>query len=132
MPDAMHRMMYDDRPAMVLSNINVISKLLKMNEKFVYEFDYTKRTECHPPDGAGEISYKLWVQEDGKFERFIILEHATISYADPKLHHRTTKIELPALEPGRYMLQYRAKFRCKGASAEQEWDGPMMAFEVTL
>ena len=132
MPDLVHGVMYDDRPAMVLRNIKILSQLMKKNEKFVYEFDYDKRPECHPPDGAGEITYKLWLKEDGKFERFMILEHATISYADPAQHHRITKIELPPLEPGRYMLQYRSKFQCKGASAVQEWEGPMMPFEVTL
>ena len=132
MPDFVHGMMYDDRPAMVIRNIVVISPLIKNGDKFLYEFDYDKRPECYPPDGTGEVTYKLWTNENGLFERFTVLEHATISYADPKIHHRVTKIELPALSPGRYMLQYRSKFQCKGASAVQEWDGPMMPFEVTL
>ena len=130
-PRAVDAFMFDDRPGMVIRNVQVISKFIRNGEEFVYAFDYDKRPECYPPDGAGEVAYRIWI-DDGKgvFERFVTVPTSTISYAVPQLHHRTTKISIPPLNPGVYMMQWHTKFTCKGASRVQENDGPMMPFEV--
>lgn len=123
-------MMYDDRPAMVLSNIHILTKTLGSGQQFSYEFDYDKRLECSPPSGSGEVTYRVWFDDGNGYERFHVVDPTTISYADPAQHHRTTKVSLPPLDPGKYMLQWRSHFVCSGASKPQTFDGPMMPFEV--
>ena len=129
-PMLVNAVLYDDRPAMKITNIKVLSKFLTNGEQFVYEFDYDKRAECYPPDGWGEVRYRIWIDDGNGFERFIPVPASTISYAVPQDHHRTTKISIPPLNPGLYMMQYQTRFACKGASKVQEMDGPMMPFEV--
>ena len=127
---ALSAIMYDDRPAMVVSNVRIISKQIKSGEQFVYEFDYDKRTECYPPKGTGEVTYRIWFEDAGAFERFHVVDPSTISYADPAMHHRRTTVTIPPLMPGHYMMQWRVYFVCKGASKPQSWDGALMPFDV--
>lgn len=122
--------MYDDREPIVVTNINVLTPTMKPGEQMTYEFDYTKRTECYPPDGRGELQYRYWINDGNGFNKFAWIDIQTISYAVPTDHHRKTTIQMPIINPGSYMLQYRWRFYCKGASKVFEKDGPMIPFEI--
>lgn len=121
----------DDRPAMVLWDIKVVSEKLRAGEPFSYSFNYSKRAECSPPKGSGEVSYRIWSKDaDGAFTTFQ-LAVSTVSYAAPAINgFRTTSIEMPKLRPGEYAVQYRTRFECAGARQPQLFDGPLMQFEV--
>lgn len=128
---ALDAILFDDRPAMVLSNMRTVSKTVRSGAPFVYEFDYTKRRECYPPKGSGEVTYRIWFDATGAgFDQYHVVDPATISYADPELHHRVTNVTIPDLPAGQYMMQWRVHFVCAGASKPQAWDGPMMPFEI--
>ena len=129
-PKIENSLMFDDRLAMDIRNIKISTPSLKSGARFAYEFDYDKRIECYPPLGGGEVVYRIWIDGPDGFQRFRTVEPGNISYADPQLHHRTTEVDLPSLTPGKYKLQYRVTFTCKGASRIQQWDGPLMPFEV--
>ena len=129
-PKIENSLLYDDRLAMEIRNIKVLTPVLKSGAQFAYEFDYDKRPECYPPLGGGEVVYRIWIDGPDGFERFRTIEPSTISYADPQLHHRTTRVDVPQLSPGKYKLQYRVTFSCKGASHPQQWDGVLMPFEI--
>ena len=121
----------DDRLPIDIRNIHVITPKLKSGQPFVYEFDYDKRKECHPPKGAGEVSYRVWLKDSvGTYNHFLWVDPSTISYADPEVHHRETTVDMPRLVPGQYMMQYRARYVCEGASKILEFDGPLMPFEI--
>lgn len=129
---ALDAILYDDRPAMVVSNLRTISTQVKQGDPFIYQFDYDKRVECYPPKGKGEVTYRIWFEDNGAFERYHVVDPVTISYADPALHHRVTTVTIPVLPPGKYMMQWRVNFICAGASKPQSWDGAMMPFEVVM
>lgn len=122
----------DDRHPMEIRNIKVVSQKLVHGDQFVYEFDYNKRIECYPPKGTGEVTYRVWLQDQigNTYSKFLWVDPSTISYTDPAKHHRQTAVDLPFLRPGQYLMQYRARFVCEGASKVLEFDGPLMPFEV--
>lgn len=122
----------DDSAPMTIWNINVISQSMKSSQPFVYEFEYNKRKECHPPKGQGEVAYRTWFQDPATsaYNRFVWIEPSTVSYADPDQHFRRNSIDMPKLNPGHYLMQYRARFVCEGASKTLEFDGPLMPFEI--
>lgn len=125
------RIVYDDRAPMQFWNLKT-SKVLRPGQTFLLEFDYTKREECYPPQGRGEVEYRLWTQEAGLgFVRFKIIANS-ISFASPAVNgHRQTMVPLPVLDPGRYALQSRAEFWCRHASRILEVWSDLWEFDVT-
>ena len=121
---------YDDRLAMNIRNVKVMTPKIKKGEDFVYEFDYDKRRECFPPRGTGELKYRIWPNDNGEYKNFEAVKLGAASFADPEQHHRRNSVQVQALDPGLYMMQYQVSFTCQGASKDQHWDGPMMPFEV--
>jgi len=131
-PRLVDRMIYNDRPAMVLWDIQPFKAILKPGEDFSYSFHYSKRPECYPPKGNVEVFYRLWYADaDGTFSRFRLID-STVSFATPSDHgQRTTSVALPSVKPGHYAVQYRAVFTCEGAAQQQRFDGPLMKIQIT-
>ena len=129
-PAIRDRVIYDDRLAMNIRNVKVMTPKMKPGEDFVYELDYDKRRECFPPRGSGELKYRIWPNENGEYKHFEAVKLGAISFADPEQHHRRNNVPVQTLAPGLYMMQYQLSFTCEGASKDQHWDGPLMPFEV--
>lgn len=123
--------LYDDRPPLVIWNMQPISTRLEPDAPYVYTFNYTKRAECYPPKGSGEVQHRLWHAGEGGFVHFTVIDNAA-AFAPPAVNSfRKSTIPLPAaLKPGHYAVQWRIEFRCDGASKMFEMIGPLMEFDV--
>lgn len=131
-PRLVERIIYDDRPAVIVWNLTAITKVVEVGKPFVYSFNYSKRAECYPPKGSGEVEHRLWEDAPGQgFVRFRPIDNM-ISIVPPAINgSRVSTIKLPPdLAPGRYAVQYRSEFRCERASRLQEFISPLMEFDV--
>lgn len=124
----------DNTPPFVVWDVAVKTKVLKAGEPqlFAFSFAYNKRTECYPPDGKGDVKFRVWSENvlNGSYTSYIELDYARLASADPKLHYKESSVLLDPMPVGRYALQWHTTYECKGASRPLTDDGPMMQFEV--
>lgn len=130
-PRVADSVIWDDRPAMMIWDLAPIRTKLTPGQSFDLQFRYSKRPECYPPLGRGEVEYRLWSwHEPDGYTRFRVVAQS-VSFAVPsKAAHRQTTVPLPVLEPGRYGLESKAVFYCHNASKTQEVWTPIMQFDV--
>lgn len=127
------RAFYDDSPAIVVRGIDPVSITLKSGESFKYFLSYDKRTDCDPPLGSSDVSYRLWSYPPNEEPSYVWIDYSRPSRAPPGKNMRLptpSVIPLPGLAPGPYGFQFRAVYVCKNASAPQTIDGPIIKFAV--
>lgn len=125
---------FDNSPALVVWDVQVLTPEIKAHEASIFRFSYryNKRSQCYPPDGEGEVKFRLWSVDPATqaFAAFVELDLARMATADPQQHYKEAKAYLEGLTPGRYALQWHTTYKCKGASRLLIEDGPMMPFEA--
>ena len=133
---AVPAVIYDNHPPFVIWHTVVLTPELNADtdSQFRFEYNYSKRKECHPPLGKGEGQYRLWRFDGTGFTTFVELPQRQVSIASPEQNFRATSVNIPASyieEPGEYAVQYLAMHTCKGASVNPIFtDGPMMPVKV--
>jgi hypothetical protein len=130
---AVPAMRYNDRPPFVVWDTKVLTPVLAANQmnEFRFSYHYNTRPECHPPLGTGEKQFRIWINTGSGFDQYYDLPMHRASAAVPEQHFRISDVNIPPMQPGFYMLQYRAIHICKWASQSPIFsDGPLMPFEV--
>lgn len=97
---------------------------------------YSKRVDCHPPAGRGELTYILWDLNterlpNGQPIRRTVLERDSRAAggSDVTLPDYST-VPVGELLPGSYAFQWLATYHCANARRVQNVEGPLLYFEV--
>jgi hypothetical protein len=120
-----------ERPAIVVLAERLEKTVLVPDEDPVYIATVDKRKDCYPPDGKGEIEWRLWTfRKDGQIT-FVTLPERNLARAVPgRLDPITRIIDIPRLPSGRYAIQFRGTYNCLHARQPQIIDGGVMRFDV--
>ena len=118
----------DNSPPVKFSNFNVITKKLRNGETFYFEFDFSKRHDCSPPLGKGEVEFRVWNNDNPP--KFYWLYGISARTWPGQNQHKSSSVYMPNLPPGRYYFQFRNRHTCKFASDVIESDSPLLEFEI--
>ena len=67
----------DNRPALVIHSFQQLNRVVLQGADIEYQAVYSKRAECHPPRGNGEVRYRfrsLSQTKDGDHRGAVIVE----------------------------------------------------------
>lgn len=130
---------YDQTPPIVIHSASLLGDILRPGESLRYTMTYTKRADCHPPDGKGMLRYRiLHLDADPdphRGARAMWLDEEVESVAGPgvrvTLDGYSTVPLSPPLSPGRYALQWVGTYTCLKSQGPIEVPGPQLPFTVT-
>lgn len=133
------RLTTDNSAPMVVHTIALKRPVVAPGEALEYTMVYSKREDCHPPNGRGLLRYRVIVRtaadDPYKQDHWFWLDDERESRAPPGDHIALSgfsRVPMPALKPGRYALQFAATYECAKASQPITLYGPPLDFAVAL
>lgn len=127
---------YDDSDAVVVHDIALRSDTLRSGDPVEYAMTYSKRDDCHPPAGRGELRYYLWdfnvnrTPNNQPTRRLVFERNSRAGGGERVTTDGYSKIPIGIQVAGDYGLQWIATYHCARASEPQELTGPMLPFRV--
>lgn len=95
---------------------------------------YSKRAECHPPQGKGEVTFRAYGTAANGDQRNNVYEfdlHRIAAYPPGDNLTATSAIPIPPnVPPGEYILSPMTDYVCAGASKTLRVDGPPVHIRV--
>lgn len=133
------RLTTDNSAPMVVHTISLKRSVVAPGEALEYTMVYSKREDCHPPNGRGLLRYRVISRApaDDPYhqDHWFWLDDERESRAPAGDHIALagfSRVPMPALKPGRYALQWAATCDCAKASQPITQYGPPLDFAVTL
>lgn len=125
---------YDDRPAVTVHEMTVLTPVVSPGGTLRYQSIYSKRAECHPPLGSGEVSYRLYGSSAADATRHAIYDFDLRREARWPPGERLTfetSVRIPAdIPPGTYRFVNVTTYECRNGSAKQTVRSPGVEFTV--
>ena len=133
--DVWRRAFHDDSAPITFHSVILETPVVRVGGVLSYSSVYSKRADCFPPDGKGEVGYRLTRIGDAS------AEHKHLSYVfDFKREAKwppgvnityATRVPIPAdIPPGTYTYTAMSTFECKNASRLLTVEGPVLAVTV--
>jgi hypothetical protein len=126
---------YDDSPPISFSTFNIEQTEIAVGGSLSYTAIYTKRADCHPPEGNGSVSYKFR-SIDGDSSRgqlvFDNIRRSTTTHWPPgKDIKGYATIEVPNdIPPGNYIVTRTSRYSCANASRELVSSSPTFVIRI--
>jgi len=129
------RAYYDDRPPVVVHSLVPESTVIEQGGVLKYTTTYSKRAECFPPAGRGEVSYKMTRVNDSRIEYNNLIYHfdARREAKGPPGENNiwSAAVPIPADIPiGHYTYTASATYTCDGASRPLVFVGPTIPIVI--
>lgn len=125
---------YDDRPPVVLHTVTIHTPQIEVGGTVRWTTVYSKRADCSPPHGRGEVTYRVLgsPKHDATRHNIYDLDLKREARWRPGDHLSfASSLQIPDdIPPGHYTVLNMASYTCKGASRTLHVEPAPMPLEI--